>query len=68
MSDLNTLLFAVGIAIFMITVYGVVLAGGFALQRKQREELASDVEIITNDRGYDVLTSSKSSRTDHSSD
>ena len=67
MSDLNTVLFAVGIAIFMITVYGAVMAGGFALQRRQRQELAPDVEVVVNDRGYEVLTSAASGRTDHAS-
>ncbi len=68
MSDLNTLLFTVGIAIFMVTVYGVVLAGGFALQRRQRDDLAPDVEIVVNDDGYDVMTSTASRRIDHADD
>lgn len=62
MTDLDTLLFAVGIAIFMITVYGVVMAGGFALQRQQREDLAPDVEIITNDDGFEVMVSKHDDR------
>lgn len=65
MSNLNTVLFAVGIAIFMITVYGAVIAGGFALQRRQREDLAPDVEIVVNDQGYEVMTSTSSRRIDH---
>ncbi len=65
---MNTLLFAVGIFVFMITVYGSVMAGGMALQQRQRDNLASDVEIIVNDHGYDVMTSTASNRTDHSAD
>jgi len=68
MSNLDTLLFAVGISIFMITVYGAVMAGGMTLQRRQRDELAADVEIVVNERGYDVLTSATSDRIDHRDD
>lgn len=65
MSDLNILLFSVGVAIFMMTVYGAVMAGGFALQRRQREDLADDVEIVVNEDGFEVLTSAAANRTDH---
>lgn len=68
MSSLNTLLFSVGIAIFMITIYGAVMAGGNALRRHQREDLADDVEIIVNEDGYEVMTSSSSHRVDHASE
>lgn len=68
MSSLNTLLFSVGIAIFMITIYGAVMAGGNALRRNQREELADDVEMIVNEDGYEVMTSSSSNRVDHAPD
>lgn len=63
---MNTLLFAVGICVFMITIYGAVMAGGMALQQQQRRQLAPDVEVVVNDDGYDVYTSSVSARTDHS--
>lgn len=65
MSNLDTLLFAVGIAIFMITIYGAVLAGGFALQRSQRDNLADDVEIVVNRDGFEVITSAGANRIDH---
>ncbi len=65
---MNTLLFSVGIAVFLITVYGSVMAGGMALQQHQRNELADDLEIIVNDDGFDVFTSADSNRTDHSRD
>lgn len=65
---MNTLLFGVGIVVFMITVYGAVLAGGNALRRHRREQLADDVEIIVNRDGFDVMTSTVSDRTDHATD
>lgn len=54
---MNTLLFAVGIFIFMITVYGTVMAGGNALKRKQKEALAPDIQMIVKDDGWEIITS-----------
>ncbi|NNE11044.1 MAG: hypothetical protein HKN41_02240 [Ilumatobacter sp.] len=68
MSGLDITLFSVGVAIFMVTVYGVTLAGGFALQKRQRETLADDVELVVNKEGYEVITSAPSKRTDHSAE
>jgi len=65
---MNTLLFAVGICVFMITVYGAVMAGGMTLQQQQRANLADDVEIIVNEDGFEVMTSASSNRTDHADD
>ena len=62
---MNTLLFGVGIFVFMITVYGTVIAGGMTLQQHQRADLADDVEIIVNEDGFEVMTSTSSHRTDH---
>lgn len=52
---MDTLLFSVGIFIFMITVYGTVVAGGVVLKRKEVEGLADDVDIIATDSGAEVL-------------
>lgn len=57
---METLLFAVGIAIFMITVYGTVMAGGEMLKKKQIEGLADDVDIITDEHGTEYLVGSSS--------
>lgn len=57
---MDTLLFSVGIFIFMITVYGALVAGGVVLRRKQVSELAGDLEIISGDNGVDVLVGSES--------
>ncbi len=52
---MNTLLFSVGIFVFMITVYGVVMAGGFALWRKRRKDAAPHADFVVNDDGYEVI-------------
>ncbi len=52
---MNTLLFAVGIFVFMITVYGVVMAGGFRLRSMQRDDLAPDTDWVVNDDGWEVI-------------
>jgi hypothetical protein len=51
----NAVLFAVGIFIFMITVYGTVMAGGASLKRKQKAELAPDQDLVVNDDGWEVI-------------
>jgi hypothetical protein len=56
---MNTLLFAVGIFIFMITVYGTVMAGGAALKRKQKNELAPDIRMVVDDDGWEIITSAR---------
>ena len=53
--ETQTLLFTVGIFIFMVTVYGSVMAGGAALKRSQIENLADDTKFVVNDDGYEVL-------------
>ena len=55
---MDTLLFAVGIFVFMVTVYGTVMAGGATLKRKQIDELADDVEFVTDDNGVEYLVGS----------
>lgn len=54
---MNTLLFAVGIFVFMLTVYGTVMAGGAALRQRQRDDLAPDIEMVVNEDGWEVITS-----------
>jgi hypothetical protein len=49
---MTTALFAVGIFIFMITVYGTVVAGGAAMKRQQEDD------------GWEILTSSPSDTDD----
>jgi hypothetical protein len=56
---MNTILFTVGIFIFMITVYGAVMAGGFALARKQKRNLAPDIDMVVNDDGWEVIGSAR---------
>ena len=55
---METLLFAVGIFIFMITVYGTLVAGGEVLRRKAIDELPDDVTVVTDESGVDVLVGS----------
>ncbi len=52
---MNMLLFSVGIFVFMITVYGVVMAGGFKLWRIRREDAAPHADFVVNDDGYEVI-------------
>ena len=52
---METLLLVVGIFVFMITIYGAVMAGGEALKRSQMENLADDIEVIVRDDGVEVL-------------
>ena len=53
---MNTLLFSVGVFIFMITVAGTVMAGGASLKRKQKRELAPDTRMVVNDAGWEIIT------------
>lgn len=53
--SMDTLLFSVGIFIFMISVYGVVMAGGFKLWRMRREGLGDDTDFIVNADGWEVI-------------
>ncbi len=53
---MNTLLFAVGIFVFMITVYGTVVAGGITLKRKQKADLPPDEKMVVNADGWEVIT------------
>ncbi len=52
---MNTLLFTVGIFIFMITVGGTVMAGGYTLKRKQKAELPPHQRMVVNDDGWEVI-------------
>lgn len=61
---METLLFGVGIFVFMITVYGTVMAGGSALKRKQVDELADDTELVVDENGYEVFAGNKSAPSD----
>ncbi|MDJ0770686.1 MAG: hypothetical protein QNJ12_17970 [Ilumatobacter sp.] len=63
---MNTLLFAVGTFVFMITVYGTVMAGGATLRRKQREDLAPDIQMVVKDDGWEIITSARSGSADRS--
>lgn len=65
---MNTLLFAVGIFVFMITVYGVVMAGGFKLWQIRREDAAPNAEFIVNDDGWEVIVTRPESRKNASVD
>jgi hypothetical protein len=64
---METLLFAVGIVIFMITVYGTVMAGGEMLKRKQVENLADDVKFVTDDSGLEYMVGNKPAESPRSS-
>ena len=57
---MNTLLFAVGIFVFMTTVYGTVVAGGVTLKRRQIADLAPDQKLVVNADGYNVITTAPS--------
>ncbi len=63
MSTLNTILFGVGTFVFMMTVYGGVMAGGAVLKQKQLEQLADDIEEVVNADGFEVFVTSP--QTDH---
>ena len=52
---METLLFTIGIVIFMITVYGAVMAGGAMLKQSQVNNLADDIQLAVNADGYEVL-------------
>ena len=52
---METMLFTVGIVIFMITVYGAVMAGGAMLKQSQVKNLADDIQFAVNADGYEVL-------------
>ena len=53
---MNTLLFAVGIFVFMITVYGTVVAGGITLKRKHRADFGPDERLVVNADGWEVVS------------
>ncbi|MEO6651302.1 MAG: hypothetical protein ABIP17_01425 [Ilumatobacteraceae bacterium] len=55
MSTTNTVLFAVGVFVFMMTIYGVVMAGGEMLKQKQLEQLADDTRAVVNPGGFDLF-------------
>ncbi len=62
---METLLFSVGICIFMITVYGTLVAGGVVLRRKQLDDLADDIDVVEGDRGVEILVGSDPDAADH---
>ncbi len=53
---MNTLLFAVGIFVFMITVYGTVVAGGITLKRKHRADFGPEERLVVNSDGWEVVS------------
>jgi hypothetical protein len=57
MSTLDQILFTVGVFVFMMTIYGAVMAGGAVLKQKQLEDLPNDTEVV-NDGGFEVFVSS----------
>ena len=60
MSSLNTILFSVGVVVFMLTVYGAVMAGGAALKRQQLDQLPEGTDEIVDSDGFEIFVSSKS--------
>jgi hypothetical protein len=57
MSTLDQILFAVGVFVFMLTIYGAVMAGGAVLKQKQLDDLPPDTDVIINDDGFEVFVS-----------
>ena len=60
MSTLNTILFSVGVVVFMLTVYGAVMAGGAALKQQQLAQLPDGTDEIVDSDGFEIFVSSKS--------
>ena len=60
MISLNTILFSVGVVVFMLTVYGAVMAGGAALKRQQLDQLPEGTDEIVDSDGFEIFVSSKS--------
>ncbi len=58
MSTLNTILFSVGVVVFMLTVYGAVMAGGAALKRQQLEQLPDGTDEIVDSDGFETFVTS----------
>ena len=52
---MDTLLLIVGIFVFMITVFGTVVAGGEVLRQKRNDELAAGEAMVIDDNGYEQL-------------
>ena len=59
---MNTLLFAVGIFVFMITVYGTVVAGGVTLKRRQKADLLPDQKMVVDADGWETITTAPETR------
>ena len=58
MSTLNTILFSVGVVVFMLTVYGAVMAGGAALKQQQLAQLPDGTDEIVDSDGFEIFVSS----------
>ena len=58
MSTLNTILFSVGVVVFMLTVYGAVMAGGAALKQQQLAQLPDGTDEIVDSDGFEIFVTS----------
>ncbi len=68
MSTLDTVLFAVGSFVFMLTIYGAVMAGGSVLKQKQLEQLPDDVDEVVDADGFEFFVTTPERATDASAD
>ncbi len=57
MSTLNTILFSVGVVVFMLTVYGAVMAGGAALKQQQLAQLPDGTNEVVDSDGFETFVS-----------
>jgi hypothetical protein len=58
MSTLDTFLFAVGVFVFMLTVYGAVVAGGMALKQQQLAQLPEGTNEVVKSDGFEIFLTS----------
>lgn len=65
---MNTLLFTIGIFVFMISVYGVVMVGGFKLWDIRRRDAAPNATFVINDDGWEVIEARTEARRTATSD
>lgn len=68
MSTLDTVLFAVGSFVFMLTIYGAVMAGGAVLKQKQLEQLPDDVDEVVDADGFEFFVTAPERAADASAD
>ncbi len=57
---MEMLLLTVGIFVFMITVFGTIVAGGEVLRHKRNEELGAGESMVIDDNGYEQLVTAES--------